>query len=317
MINYEIQNDLHPKKLTGIAIKKTQGVMFATDFLPERSFPEWSGYYKEYGSIGYAQLAPEVAEGGRDQLLNTAYTETSFTMKEYRIGGRISERAINFLMNKNSKVAVSSGRQLVTDEIELLAETLALREEKTIIDTIVAGASSSNAVSASNQWDESTGTPLTNLRTACKNILDNQHTQADTLLMSTNTELNLMEHSDVKDIYKYGGNFGNLTAKIAAGRSRAIPSIAGLDVYVTDAVYAPNTAASILAAATTSKMVKDDFAVVFKRGPSLGLTYVAEGLTTRRWAEEETRSVRVQLFKTFIPVIFRSSQIAIVSNIDN
>jgi len=315
MISYEIQADLHPKKLTGIAIKKTQGMLFAPDFLPERLYPEWSGYYKSYGDIAFGQLAPEVGEGGLDRLLNTNYTESSFTMKEYRIGGRISERAIKFLMNKNSKVAVASGRQLVTDEIEFLADTLALREEYTILNALTSNAPSGNKVTASFDWSGTQSTPLSDLRNACKNILTTQHTQGDTLIISPDTELNLMNHADIKDIYKYSGNTTNLTAKIAEGRSRAIPNIAGLDVYVSAAVKTANTAAGLLSGATETALVGDDYAIVCKRGTSLGYTYVAEPLEVRRWAEEERRSVRVQLFKTFIPVVFRVNQIATIVSV--
>jgi len=315
MISYEIQADLHPKKLTGIAIKKTQGMLFAPDFLPERLYPEWSGYYKSYGDIAFGQLAPEVGEGGLDRLLNTNYTESSFTMKEYRIGGRLSERAIKFLMNKNSKVAVASGRQLVTDEIEFLAETLALREEYTILNALTSNAPSGNKVTASFDWSGTQSTPLSDLRNACKNILANQHTQGDTLIISPDTELNLMNHADIKDIYKYSGNTTNLTAKIAEGRSRAIPNVAGLDVYVSAAVKTANTAAGLLSGATETALVGDDYAIVCKRGTSLGYTYVAEPLEVRRWAEEERRSVRVQLFKTFIPVVFRVNQIATIVSV--
>jgi hypothetical protein len=315
MISYEIQADLHPKKLTGIAIKKTQGVLFAPKFLPERMFPEWSGYYKSYGNVGFGQMAPEVSEGGRDKLLNTDYTESSFTMKEYRIGGRISERAIKFLMNKNSTVAVAAGRQLITDEIEFLADTLALREEREILNALTSNAPSGNKVTASFDWSGTQSTPLKDLRTACKNILVNQHTQADTLIISPDTELDLMDHADIKDVYKYSGNTANLTASIAAGRSRAIPNIAGLDVFVSDAVTTANTSAGILSGATETGLIGDSYALICKRGSSLGYTYVAEPLEVRRWAEEETRTVRVQLFKTFIPVVFRANQLATVVSI--
>jgi hypothetical protein len=311
MINYEIQADLHPKKLTGIAIKKTQGVLFMTDILPERSFPEFSGYYKKYNEVAYGHLAPEVGEGGEDTLLNTSYSEHSFTMKEYRIGGRLTERAINFLLSKNSTTHVSAGRQLVTDEIEFLAETLALREEKAIMDAVVDGADSENAVAASANWSSASSTPVADLRTACKNILDNQHTQPDTLIISPQVELDLMNHADVKDIYKYSGKVTNIEAPVVAGVSRSIPNIAGLDVYVSDAVYGT----LIPSDSATTALRPDSNAIVCKRGPSLGLTYVAEPLTSRRWEEPGTRSIRVQLFKTFVPVVFRDSQIAIISNV--
>jgi len=316
MLGYEIQNDLHPKKLTGIAIKKTQGVLFMTQILPERSFPEFSGYYKTYGNIAYGQLAPEVGEGGEDTLLNTSYDEESFTMKEYRIGGKISERAIKFLMNKNSKVAVSAGRSLVTDEIEFLAETLALREEKTIYDAIVAGATAT-AVAASANWVSASSTPLSDLRNAAKNIVTGQHTQADTLIISPQVEVDLMNHADVKDIYKYSGLTTNADAPVATGRSRSIPHMVGLDVFVSDCVFTSvsQSSASILSGATEISLVPDTAAIVLKRGPSCGLTYVAEPLTVRRWEEQGIRSVRVQLFKTFVPIVFRGGQICIISNV--
>ncbi len=316
MIGYEIQADLHPKKLTGIAIKKTQGVLFMTDILPERSFPEFSGYYKTYGNVAFGQIAPEVGEGGEDTLLNTSYDESSFTMKEYRIGGRFSERAIKFLMNKNSKIAVSAGRSLITDEVEFLADTLALREEKTILDTIVAGATAT-AVTASANWVSASSTPVADLREAGKNILVGQHTQPDTLIISPQVELDLMNHADVKDIYKYSGLTTNIEAPVVSGRSRSIPNIAGLDVFVSDAVFTSDnqSAASILSGATELALQPDTNAIVCKRGTSLGTTYVAEPLEVRRWSEEGTRSIRVQLFKTFVPVIYRGGQICMISNV--
>ena len=315
MISYEIQNDLHPKKLTGIAVKKTQGVMFATNFLPERPFPEWSGYYKTYGNVAFGQMAPEASEGGKDQLLNTDYVEQSFTMKEYRIGGRLSERAIKFLMNKNSKVAVSSGRALVTDEIEFLADTLALRQEREIINALSSNTPSGTKTAAAFDWSGTQSTPLKDLRTVCKNILVTQHAQADTMIISPETELDLLNHADVKDIYKYGGNLNNLTASIDNGRSNALPNIAGLDVWVSDAVKTAQTSAGILSGATETLLKTNDYVQVLKRGASTGVTYVAEPLTVRRWAEEETRSIRVQLFKTFIPVIFRTNQLGMVTSV--
>jgi len=232
-------------------------------------------------------------------------------MKEYRIGGRLTERAINFLLSKNSTTHVSAGRQLVTDEIEFLAETLALREEKAIMDAVVDGADSDNAVAASANWSSASSTPVADLRTACKNILDNQHTQPDTLIISPQVELDLMNHADVKDIYKYSGKVTNIEAPVVAGVSRSIPNIAGLDVYVSDAVYGT----LIPSDSATTALRPDSNAIVCKRGPSLGLTYVAEPLTARRWEELGTRSIRVQLFKTFVPVVFRDSQIAIISNV--
>jgi len=315
MISFEILTDLQPKKLTGIAIKKTQGEMFATEFLPERSFPEWSGYYKTWNNVAFGQTAPVVGESAPDELLNTDYTEESFTMKEYRIGGRISERAVNFLMSKTSTVHRSAGQQLVKDEIEFLAETLALREEKTIIDAIVAVAGKATAVTntANGRWDLSTGTPVEDIRTGIKNIREEWHTQPDTLLITPQQELDLLTHADINDIVKYNGSVGIGARLITSpGISRGLPNLLGMDVYVTDVVTTDQIPVS---GRSESRLVEDGYSILFKRGPSLGLTYVAEPLTVRRWAEEEYRSARVQLFKTFVPVIFRPKQICMINGI--
>lgn len=320
MIKYEVMADLHPKKLTGIAIKKTQGEMFATDFLPERPFPEWSGYYKEWNNIGFGQVAPEVGEAAPDELLNTDYTESSFTMKEYRIGGRLSERAIKFLMAKDSTVHRSAGQSLVRDEIEFLADTLRLREEKTIIDALVNATGKSTAITntANGRWDLSTGTPVTDIRTAIKNIREEWHTQPDTLLITPQVELDMLTHADVTDIVKYNGSVG-LGSKLiqSQGLSKAIPQFLGLNIYVTDAVTTnmiPTQNVAATARAET-RLIEDNYAICFKRGASTGLTYVAEPLTTRRWFENEYRSLRVQLFKTFTTVIFRPKQLAMITGI--
>jgi hypothetical protein len=91
-----------------------------------------------------------------------------------------------------------------------------------------------------------------------------------------------------------------------------LPNLAGLDIYVSDAVSTDQIPTS---GRTETGLVGDGYAIVMKRGNTTGVTWVAEPLTVRRWAEEETRSVRVQLFKTFVPVIFRGKQISIISNI--
>ena len=320
MIKWETSTDLQPKKLTGIAIKKTQGDVFATDFLPERSFPEWSGYYKTWNSIGFGQLAPVVGEGAPDELLNTDYTEESFTMKEYRIGGRITERAIKFLMSKDSSVHRNAGQSLVRDEVEFLADTLRLREEKTIIDALVGATGKTTAVTnaASGRWDLSTGTPVTDIRTGIKNMREEWHATPDTLLITPQVELDLLTHSDVTDIVKYNGSVGvGANVLKSQGISKAIPSFLGLNIYVTDAVTTnmipvQNVATTVR---TESRLVEDNYAVLLKRGASTGLTYVAEPLTTRRWFEDEYRSLRVQLFKTFTTVIFRPKQICMITGI--
>jgi len=313
MINYEILNDLQPKKLTGIAIKKTQGIMFATQFLPERRFPEWSGYYKTWNDVGFGSTAPEVGESAPDELLNTDYTEVSFTMKEYRIGGRISERAIGFLLSKTSSTHRSAGQQLVTDEIEFLAETLALREEKTIIDKIVGVTGKATAVTATNRWDVTTGTPVKDIRTGIKNIREEWHTSPDTLLITPQEELDLLTHSDVNDIVKYNGSVGLGSQLIQAqGISRGIPNFLGVDVFVTDAVTTNQIPSS---GRTESRLIEDNYAILFKRGSTLGQTFVAEPLEVRRWPENEYRSMRVQLFKTFIPVIYRAKQITMINGV--
>lgn len=311
-LNYELLGDLHPKKLTGIAIKKEQGTLVATTLYPERAFPEWAGYYKTYNDVAFGQMAPEVAEGGEDSLLNTTYSESSFTMKEYRFGGKISERAINFLLAKDSTQAVSAGQSLVQDEIEFLAETIALREEKRIMDVIATDASSDTQVTGTTVWSSSSGTPLKDLRDAIRKIKSYQHVEPDTLVISPQLEMDLLTHTDITDIIKYNGSVG-LGASIVTsiGISRSVPRLAGLDVIVSDAV----TMSGLTSGGTETGVALDTRAIVMKRGNYTGVTYVAEPLTVRRWAEEGSRSVRVQMFKSFVPVTFRTKAISLVVGI--
>jgi hypothetical protein len=306
-LNYELLGDLHPKKLTGIAIKKEQGTLVATQLYPERAFPEWSGYYKTYNDVAFGHMAPEVAEGGEDQLLNTTYSESSFTMKEYRFGGKISERAINFLLAKDSSQAVSAGQSLVQDEIEFLAETIALREEKIIIDAIIADGSTDTDVEVTTAWSSSSSTPIKDMRDATRLIKSIQHVEPDTLVINPQVEMDLLTHTDITDIVKYNGSVG-IGASVVTnqGVSRSVPRIAGLDVIVSDAV----TCTGITAASTETMVIGNTRAIIMKRGNYTGVTYVAEPLQVRRWGEEGSRSVRVQMFKSFVPVTFRSKAIS-------
>lgn len=306
-LNYELLGDLHPKKLTGIAIKKEQGTLIATQLYPERAFPEWSGYYKTYNDVAFGLMAPQVAEGGEDQLLNTTYSESSFTMKEYRFGGKISERAINFLLAKDSTQAVSAGQSLVQDEIEFLAETIALREEKTIIDQIIADGSTDTDVEVVTAWSSSSGTPIKDMRDATRLIKTIQHVEPDTLVINPQVEMDLLTHADITDIVKYNGSVGIGAAVVTnAGISRSVPRIAGLDVIVSDAV----TCTGITSGSTETGIIANTRAIIMKRGNYTGVTYVAEPLTVRRWSEEGSRSVRVQMFKSFVPVTFRTKAIS-------
>lgn len=307
-----LSSELAPKKLTGIAITKTQGMMMATQFLPERSWPEFTGFYKTWNDIAFGQLAPSVGEGAPDQLLNTAYEETQFTMVEYRIGGEITERAIKFLLSKNSRVHVSSGRELVRDEVEFLAATIALREEKTIIDLLKSSVASGFTVESNAVWSASGSTPIKTMRDGVRVMREKWHTAPDTILISPQVEMDLLTHSDVTDIFKNSGNTRLLESNtLMRGQSRAIPGIVGMDVFVHDAV----TMSGLVAAGTETGLVAGDFALIFKRGQSTGVTYVAEPITVRRFAKPETRSVHIQTFKTFIPVVWRPKQIVILNNI--
>lgn len=314
-----LAGDLAPKKLTGIAIKKTQGAMMATQFLPERSWPEFSGYYKTYNNHAFAQQAPEVGEGAPDSLLNTAYEESSFTMSEYRIGGEITERAINFLLAKDSTQHVSAGRELVSDEIEFLTDTLILREETKIISALKDNVQSGFTVTANGDWSNSGATPINNLRRAIRTIRVNWHTEPDTFLINPVTEENLLNHAQITGIYTNSGNTALIADNtIKSGQSRSIPRLTGLDVFVHDGV---TTADGSLASGATESLIvgtgtsTGNWALVFKRGNTTGVTYVAEPLTVRRWDKPETRSVHIQMFKTFVPVIFRPKQVALIENI--
>ena len=311
--------DLAPKKLTGIAIKKTQGAMMATQFLPERNWPEFAGYYKTYNDVAFGQQAPEVGEGAPDALLNTAYQETSFTMSEYRIGGEITERAINFLLAKDSTQHVSAGRELVRDEVEFLSDTIMLREETKIIAALKDNVQAGFTVTANGDWSNSGATPINNLRRAIRVMRVGWHTEPDTLLINPVTEENLMNHTQVSGIYTNSGNTALLQDNtLQKGQSRSVPRLTGLDVFVHDGV---TTADGSLAAGSTESLIvgaastTGNWALVFKRGNTTGVTYVAEPLTVRRWEKPETRSVHVQMFKTFVPVIFRPKQIALIENI--
>lgn len=306
-LNYELLGDLHPKKLTGIAIKKEQGTLVATQLYPERAFPEWSGYYKTYGDIAYGQMAPVVAEGGEDQLLNTMYSESSFTMKEYRLGGKISERAINFLLAKDSSTAVSAGRALVQDEVEFLAETISLREEKAIIDEIIASGSTTTDLAVTTAWSSSSGTPIKDMRDSIRLIKTYQHVEPDTLVINPQVEMDLLTHADITDVVKYNGSVGRgADIQTSIGMSRSVPRIAGLDVIISDAV----TCTAITAAGTETPVMANTRAIIMKRGNYTGVTYVAEPMQVRRWAEEGSRSVRIQTFKSFVPVTFRAMAIS-------
>lgn len=309
MMNWELLADLHPKYLTGIAIKKTQGKLVLDQIVPERPSAEWSGYYKNYNDVYFGGMTPEVGEGVENEYANTSYTESSFICSEYREGGRISERAIKFLLSKDSTQAVSNGRALVEDEIQFLSERLALREEKLRYDSLVANAYSGNAVPASFVWSNASSTPIKDIRRAIKNIRDNWHVEPDTCIIGTTAEESLMNHADVKDLIKYNST-ALATTKDIKGISQALGRFLGLNFVVSDVV----TGSGIASPVTETKMVNAT-AIVCKAGIDLGALWVAEPLEVRRWWNEKSRSLEVQIFKSMKVTVFRPRQAALITSI--
>lgn len=309
MMNWELLADLHPKKLTGIAIKKTQGKLVLDIALPERPSAEWSGYYKNYNEVYFGGMTPEVGEGVENEHANTSYTESSFTCSEYREGGMISERAIKFLLSKDSTQAVSNGRALVEDEIQFLSERLALREENLRYSALVANAYSGNTVAASYVWSNASSTPIANIRKAVKNIRDNWHVEPDTCILGTTAEESLINHADVKDLIKYSSTALAQTNRIA-GLSQALGKFLGLNFIVSDVV----TGSGIASPVTETKMVNASV-IICKAGPDLGSLWVAEPLEVRRWWNEKSRSLEVQIFKSMKVTVFRPRQLALITSV--
>jgi len=298
-VTYKANTALHPKVILAIAVKRAQGQMIGTKFLPERPVSHPVFEYREFGQqdreIG--AMSPYVEEGETTPLDQTSYEVKTGRCKEVREGTLLTEQSQKFLF-----------RDTLRDHVVRISDKIAVRQENTIFteltNTSLSGINT-RLIAGGSEWDLANGAPLNDMADSKKQIRDSGHVLPDTLIIGTDGENVLLKHTRLL----YWTNAGPINQRIM--REGAIGHVRGYDIFVSDVVKLldnknPN-----------SKLIPilQDKAIVLKRGRDLGFTAVAEPFTARRIPIPDRRAIMIQLFKTFTAKIIRPRWIEIIQNI--
>lgn len=288
MINMLNNPILSEKTMLGFAKEKEQGDLFATQLLPERKVNSRAVEWKVVKNT--RELAPEIREGSEDTLTGLGYDEKSAIVKEIREGAMLTEQSI----------AEASLRDLVKDHLDHLVERNILKQEAMIFDEIVKNAGT--VYGSTVDWSQETASPLTDIQTIIRDAKKNDYVSFDTMIIDADREFELLQNKEIKDILLQS----KPEALIEGANVRALGRIKGLNIYVANAVYDSSTG--------VAQPILEGKTIVMKKGSQTGNTMVREGMTVRRFADQGKRAIRLQVFKTMFPVIYRPQNIALINH---
>jgi hypothetical protein len=288
MINMLNNPILSEKTMLGFAKEKEQGDLFATKLLPERKVNSRAVEWKVVKNT--RELAPEIREGSEDTLTGLGYDEKSAIVKEIREGAMLTEQSI----------AEASLRDLVKDHLDHLVERNILKQEAMIFDEIVKNAGTVYGTTV--DWSLETSSPLTDIQTIIRDAKKNDYVSFDTMIIDADREFELLQNKEIKDILLQS----KPDALIEGANVRALGRIKGLNIFVANAVYDSSTG--------VAQPILEGKTIVMKKGSQTGNTMVREGMTVRRFADQGKRAIRLQVFKTMFPVIYRPQNIALINH---
>lgn len=280
---------LSEKTMLGFVKEKEQGELFGTQLLPERQVNTKAVNWKIIKNT--RELAPEIREGAEELLTNLGYDEQTALVKEIREGAMLTEQSIQ----------EANLRDLVRDHLDHLTERNILKQEAMIFNEIITKA---GTVGGQN-WDWSnttTADPLNDILKAVRDMKKNGFVVPDTLIIDPDREYELMANKNIRDILLYSRP-DNI---IEGNNVKFLGRIKGMDVFVANAVY---DSASGVAQILNKKTI------LMKRGSQTGNLLVREPLQVRRFADEGKRAIRLQVFKTMYPVIYRPMNIYVNNHV--
>jgi hypothetical protein len=267
---------LHPKYVENIFLKNLQGVPVATQFLPERVVGFPVVVYRRWGELG--GMTPAAGEMSSSRTSSTEYSEEVARCVEYREASLISEQSIKFMNPGNQLGTV---RDLQLDAAEHLSDRMILRQEYNTINALTtnAGNELDLAQGSGTAWNEANADPLDDLTEARRIIRKEGHVIPDTALTNADVEADLLHTAALKQ-WQFSGP---LTQNPLASGSLEGAVIRGVKFYVTDAF-----------------MLAEERAAVAQ---------------SRTWAIEDRRAMKMMVWKTMVPAVFRPQFIVNIKNV--
>lgn len=302
-------NDVHVNgPLTNISLAFMQNAM---NFVSWRVFPnipvaKQSDVYFTYDRGDWNRSQAAVRAPGAP----TAGGGYRMATDDYRCKVHGIHRLIPRQAMSNADSMINLGREAA----DWVALQLMLEKEKSWVDTYFAAAVwtndyDGNATAGANQhihWDDDTsGTPIENIRFAKTTVLQSTGFEPNTLVMGQQVYDALVDHPDIVDRVKYSGGVGNGTpAKV---NEQTLAALLDLDnIYVAKAIQ--NTAAE--GATNVHSFVAGKDCLLCYVPPSPGLMTPSAGYTfswtghlgvgnefgmaTKAWFDEKLDSTYVE-----------------------
>lgn len=288
MIHYLKNPLLSEKAMLGFIQKKEQGELFGTQLLPERKVNSRAVHWYQVNNT--RELAPQVHDGAEDFLTTLGYEEKTASVLEIREGAMITEQAI-----KDADL-----RDLVIDHLTHLTERNVLKQEHMIIQELLGNAGT--VYGSTVDWSQETSKPLDDILDVVSDAKVNHYVNFDTMIIDPSREVELLKNPQVREVLLQS----NPDALVSGANVRALGTIRGLSVYVANAVYDTSTGAAV--------PLLNKKTILMKRGSQTGHTMVWESLTARRFPDEGKRAIRLQVFKSLKPVIYRPQNIAVLNH---
>lgn len=277
---------LSEKAMLGFVKEKEQGRLFAKELLPERKINSRAVKWNVVKNT--RDTAPVVREGSEETLTDMAYDEKTASVLEIREGAMLTEQSIQ----------EADLRNLVSDNLTHLTDRNILKQEQVIFKEIVKNAGTT--FSQVDWSDTANSKPLDDVLNAISKARQDDFVNFDTMVISPEREMELLQNKEIKDIL-----MNSQPSQLIAGNNvRALGRIRGLDVYVATSVMDTETGQTTI--------LDGKKTILMKKGSETGNTMVRENLQVRRFVDEGKRAVRLQVFKTFYPVIYKPQNIGII-----
>lgn len=254
--------------------------------------------------INPGEAAPLVGEGAKTPLKDEYWTYEDFVCAETREGFQIFERETKFGLPN----IVASRTQAMTGALNTRLEWEGIKSLRGVATRLNSDQSVARLGSgaATDTWDAAaaTGAPLTDIINGIKTILQASGKAATHVFMPINEYFYLLDHGDIMDQLKY------VDPSLLTDGMLAI--IKGLKIVKVTGFY--KTDATSFAVANKNWIFRDQ--VIVAACP-VGFMGIAEPVTVRRWEDYDTRSLFVQGFKSFVPVVEDYGSIYVITNTDS
>lgn len=299
--------------------QRQQGKYVGTEILPMRRAPNKTFTYRFWGEVGYQST--KQSEYGGTPMRSIVYEPKRAECEHYRDGFSISK--VDLL-----RVEAVGLRDIVKDHVNQVSLALGLAKESAIFaalqDTTTLQTDGqfgmADAVSATaHQWDTQDATTnvygqyiLDDISDAITNIKERTGNQKspDIMIVSPRVE-NAIEKSGMLREWQLAGNYGQA---FFGKHDVKVKELKGLKVIVAPALQREDGSGNYADSGDLYTLLKDT--VIVCSTEDLGYTFHEhEGVKIEQWDEGNTLSRNWAFWESYVAVVVRPNQIALITDV--